>query len=52
MKLAKRITENSIDYFTRKDTLKEFRDVKKNLEAVAPKMLVREQQRKRSGELE
>jgi hypothetical protein len=44
--------ELSIDYFTRKDTLKEFRDVKKNLEAVAPKMLVREQQRKRSGELE
>ena len=44
--------ELSIDYFTRKDTLKEFRDVKKNLEAVAPKILVREQQRKRSGELE
>ena len=44
--------ELSIDYFTRKDTLKEFRDVKKNLEAVAPKALVREQQRKRSVELE
>lgn len=44
--------ELSIDYFTRKDTLKEFRDVKKNLEAVAPKALFREQQRKRSGELE
>ena len=44
--------ELSIDYFTRKDTLKEFRDVKKNLEAVAPKALVREQQRKHSGELE
>lgn len=44
--------ELSIDYFTRKDTLKEFRDVKKNFEAVVPKSLVREQQRKHSGELE
>lgn len=51
-KLDEQKQELSIDYFTRKDTLKEFRDVKKNLEAVAPKALVREQQRKRSVELE